>query len=115
MNKYGNKKVTVDGYIFDSTLEAKRYRQLVLLERTGEIKDLQLQVPFELQEAFKKNGKYYRAITYKADFVYYDNKLKQTVVEDTKGMKTDVFKIKQKMFEHKYKDLSLKIVTKEEI
>jgi len=54
MNKYGNKKVTVDGYVFDSALEAKRYRQLVLLECAGEIKDLKLQVPFKLQEAFKK-------------------------------------------------------------
>ena len=112
MNKYGNRKVTVDGYVFDSALEAKRYRQLVLLERAGEIKDLKLQVPFELQEAFRKNGKYYRAITYKADFVYYNNRLKHTVVEDTKGMKTEVFKMKQKMFERKYPDLTIKIVTK---
>lgn len=115
MNKYGNKKVTVDGYVFDSALEAKRYRQLVLLERAGEIKDLKLQVPFELQEAFKKNGKHYRAIIYKADFVYYDNKLKKTIVEDTKGMKTDVFKMKQKMFELKYPDLTIKIISKEDI
>lgn len=115
MNKYGNRKVTVDGYVFDSALEAKRHRQLVLLERAGEIKDLKLQVPFELQESFKKNGEHFRAITYIADFVYYDNRLKHTVVEDTKGVKTEVFKMKQKMFELKYPDLTIKIVTKEEI
>jgi len=115
MNKYGNRKVTVDGYVFDSALEAKRHRQLVLLERAGEIKDLRLQVPFELQEAFEKNGVHHRAITYKADFVYYDNKLKQTIVEDTKGMKTEVFKMKQKMFERKYLDLTIKIVTKNDV
>lgn len=99
--------------VFDSALEAKRYRQLVLLERAKAIKNLQLQVPFLLQESFRKNGKTYRKIEYIADFVYEENG--KTVVEDTKGVKTDVFKMKQKLFERKYPDLSIKIVTKEEI
>lgn len=115
MNKYGNKITKVDGYVFDSTLEAKRYRQLILLEKAGEIRDLKLQVKFELQKAFSKNNKHYRAITYVADFVYYDIRENKTIVEDTKGMKTDVFKIKQKLFEYKYPELSLKIMTKEEL
>lgn len=68
--KYNNKKTQVDMYVFDSTLEAMRYRQLALLERAGEIKNLRLQVPFLLQESFKKNGKTYRKIEYIADFVY---------------------------------------------
>lgn len=55
--KYNNKKVQVDGYIFDSELEAKRYRQLVLLQRAKQISNLRLQVPFLLQESFKKNRK----------------------------------------------------------
>lgn len=113
--KYNNKKVQVDNYVFDSALEAKRYRQLVLLQRAKEISDLQLQVPFLLQESFRKNNKTYRKIEYIADFVYYDNKLNKTIVEDTKGVKTDVFKIKQKLFENRYKDLMLKIVTKDDI
>ena len=46
-----------------------------------------MQVKYELQEAFTKNGKTYRKIEYIADFVYYDNKLKKTIVEDTKGIK----------------------------
>lgn len=99
--------------VFDSALEAKRYRQLVLLERAKAIKNLQLQVPFLLQEGFRKNGKTYRKIEYIADFVYEENG--KTVVEDTKGVKTDVFKMKQKLFERKYPDLSIKIVTKEDI
>ena len=115
MNKYKNKKTQVDMYVFDSALEAKRYKQLALLEKAGEIKNLQLQVKFELQEAFSKNKKYFRAITYRADFMYFDNRSRQIIVEDTKGMKTDVFKIKQKLFEYKYPNLELKIVTKEEI
>lgn len=111
--KYRNKKTQVDMYVFDSVLEARRYKQLTLLERAGEIKNLKLQVPFLLQESFRKNGKTYRKIEYIADFVYEEKG--QTIVEDTKGIKTDVFKIKQKLFEYKYPNLSLKIVTREEI
>ena len=111
--KYRNKKTQVDMYVFDSVLEARRYKQLALLEKAGEISNLKLQVPFLLQESFRKNGKTYRKIEYLADFVYEEKG--QTVVEDTKGIKTDVFKIKQKLFEYKYPNLSLKIVAKEEI
>ena len=111
--KYKNKKTQVDMYVFDSDLEARRYKQLALLEQVGEIKNLKLQVPFLLQESFRKNGKTYRKIEYIVDFVYEKNG--QTIVEDTKGIKTDVFKIKLKLFEYKYPDLSLKIITKEEI
>lgn len=113
MSKYKNKKTQVDMYLFDSVLEAKRYKQLALLERAGEIKNLKLQVPFLLQESFRKNGKTYRKIEYIADFVYEEKG--QTIVEDTKGIKTDVFKIKQKLFEYKYPNLSLKIVTRKGI
>lgn len=113
MSKYNNKKVQVDMKVFDSVLEAKRYRQLVLLERAKVIKNLQLQVPFLLQEGFRKNAKTYRKIEYIADFVYEENG--KTVVEDTKGVKTDVFEIKRKLFERRYPNLSIKIVTKEDI
>ena len=111
--KYNNKKTKVDMYVFDSVLEAKRYKQLALFERAGEISNLQLQVPFLLQDSFRKNGKIYRKIEYIADFVYEEKG--QVIVEDTKGIKTDVFKIKQKLFEYKYPDLSLRIITKTDI
>ena len=113
MNKYNNKKVTIDGHTFASTLEANRYCQLKLLQRAEEISNLQLQVPFILQESFKKNGKTYRPIIYIADFVYTEKG--KTIVEDTKGIKTETFKIKQKLFEKRYPDLELKIITKEDI
>lgn len=113
--KYNNKKTQVNAYVFDSALEARRYRQLEIMQRAGEIKDLKMQVKYELQEAFTKNNKHYRAITYIADFVYYDNRTKKIIVEDTKGIKTDVFKIKQKMFEKKYPELELRIITKDEV
>lgn len=108
MNKYRNKKVQVDMYVFDSIAESKRYKELKLLERAGEIQDLELQPRFLLQEAFKKNGKAYRKIEYIADFKYIENG--KTVVEDVKGMQTDVFKIKHKLFEKKYPDLELRII-----
>lgn len=70
MNKYRNKKIQVDMYVFDSIAESKRYRELKLLERAGEISELELQPKFLLQEGFKKNGKTYRKVEYIADFMY---------------------------------------------
>lgn len=110
MNKYKNRKIVVDNIKFDSTLEANRYQELKLLQRAKQISNLRLQVPFLLQEGFKKNGKMHREIKYIADFVYEENG--QTIVEDTKGICTEVFKIKQKLFEYKYPDLNLKIIKK---
>ena len=108
MNKYRNKKIIVDDYIFDSIQESRRYKELKLLLRTGQIQDLELQPHFLLQESFKKNGKIYRKIEYIADFKYIEND--KTIVEDVKGLQTDVFKIKHKLFEKKYPDLELKII-----
>lgn len=70
MNKYRNKKIQVDMYVFDSIAESKRYKELKLLERAGEISELELQPKFLLQEGFKKNGKTYRKVEYIADFMY---------------------------------------------
>ena len=107
-SKYRNKKTQVDMYVFDSAKEAQRYRELKLLERAGEINDLELQPKFLLQESFKKNGNTYRKIDYVADFKYIENG--KTIVEDVKGLQTDVFKIKHKLFEKKYPDLELRII-----
>lgn len=70
MNKFRNKKVQIDRYVFDSIAEGRRYRELALLERAGEITNLELQPRFLLQESFKKNGKTYRKVEYIADFMY---------------------------------------------
>lgn len=70
MNKYRNKKVIVDDYIFDSIQESRRYKELKLLLRAGEISNLELQPKFLLQDTFKKNGKTYKKIQYIADFMY---------------------------------------------
>jgi hypothetical protein len=108
MNKYRNKKIQVDMYVFDSIRESQRYKELKLLERAGKIKELELQPRFLLQESFRKNGKTYRKIEYVADFKYIEKD--KTIVEDVKGIQTDVFKIKHKLFEKKYPDLELRII-----
>lgn len=107
MSKYRSKKVVVDGITFDSKKERDRYLELKLLERYGKIKDLELQHKFELQPSFKKKGKTIRAITYVADFVYFDLETMRIVVEDAKGYKTDVYMLKKKMFEFKYPELTI--------
>lgn len=108
MNKYRNKKVQIDMYVFDSIAESKRYKELILLQRVGKITGLQLQPKFLLQESFRKNGKTYRKIEYIADFMYEENG--KIVVEDVKGKETDVFKLKRKLFEKRYPALELRII-----
>lgn len=110
--KYHNRKTVVDGITFDSAAEAGRYTELKLLERAGKIKDLRLQPKFELIPAFQKNGKKYRKTTYIADFSYFDNESMKNVVEDVKGVKTQVFALKKKLFEYRYPDLTLTEVTR---
>lgn len=109
-SKYKNKKVVVDEIEFDSKKEANRYRELKILKSAGVIERLELQKEFVLQPSFKKNGKTYRKITYKADFSYFDNEKDKYIVEDVKGFKTDIYKLKKKLFEYKFKELELKEV-----
>ena len=97
-SKYNARKVEIDGITFDSLKEAARYKELKLLERTGEIADLELQPKFVLLDSFYYEGKKEREISYVADFKYYDKAKARTVVEDVKGFKTDVYKIKRKLF-----------------
>lgn len=96
-SKYNAVKTKVDGIVFDSIKEAARYKELRLLEKAGEIKELELQPKFQLQEAFTLDGKRHREILYIADFMYKD-KGGVTVVEDVKGYKTDVYALKKKLF-----------------
>ena len=94
--KYGNRKVVRDGITFDSAKEARRWSELLLLERAGAIQNLQRQVKFELIPSQRIAGKVVeRACTYIADFVYEEHG--QTVVEDTKGFKTPEYIIKRKL------------------
>ena len=102
---------TVDGILFSSKMEAKRYQQLKLLVIAREIKDLQLQPHFLLLPAFERNGQHFLAINYVADFSYYDCKTKKCVVEEVKGFETEVWKIKKKLFHYRH-NMELRIITK---
>lgn len=109
-NKYKNKKVKVNGKVFDSKKEANRYCELIKMQQAGLIKDLETQKKFLLLDTFRKNGKTYKQINYYADFVYFDVYSKKTIVEDVKAskyFKTEVYKIKKKLFEYKYPDLTI--------
>lgn len=93
--KYNNVKIEDDGFKFDSRKEHKRYCELKLLAKAGIITDLKLQVPFGLIPAQLGGIRKELPMVYKADFVYYENG--QRVIEDTKGVKTDVYIIKRKL------------------
>lgn len=96
-NKYGNHKHNG----FDSRREEKRWYQLCALEKSGQISGLQRQVRFQLIPSQRINGRVVeRACDYVADFVYYEGDTK--VVEDCKGFKTDVYRIKRKLFLQRY-------------
>ena len=83
-SKYKNKKVEVDGIMFDSKKEAKRYAELKALEDTGTIEDLQRQVKFILIPSQRIDGRVVeRECSYIADFVYQEGG--QRIVEDVKG------------------------------
>ena len=93
-NKYHSKKITCDGIRFDSVHECERYQELRLLERAGEIRDLQRQVSFTLIPAQYVNGKLReRACRYVADFAYHRGD--DYVVEDAKGVRTAEYIIKR--------------------
>ena len=131
-NKYRAKKTTIDGILFDSHAEALRYMELKLLMQTGIVKDIECQPVFVLQPGFWKccdcheiwgsldikkgkcrlcGGKVPKtsAITYIADFriTYADG---HQEIEDVKGMETALWKLKRKLFEYIYPDLTLKVV-----
>lgn len=100
-SKYSNKKTEVDGIVFDSKKEAARYKELCLLVRAKEIAELVRQPEFILQEGFIYDDIKEESITYKADFMYTE-KDGTKVVEDVKGYKTPVYRLKRKLFLKKY-------------
>lgn len=108
-NKYKNTKVEVDGIVFDSKKEARRWEELRLAQSAGAIRDLKRQVRFELIPAQRepdrrgsrggviKGRVIERKVDYIADFVYTDIYNAMVVVEDTKGLKTPDYIIKRKL------------------
>ena len=106
--KYGNRKTQIDNVVFDSYVEAERYLFLKARMQAREITGLALQPKYELQPSFKRNGKTVKAITYTADFEYFEGET--CVVEDVKGFETQQFRLRQKMFLYHYPEHDLRIV-----
>ena len=109
MSKYHNRRVQVDGFMFDSEAEARRYGELNLLLEAGAIENLQIHPRFTLQEAFTTEfGLKVHPIVYVADFSYVEKSL--DVVEDVKGYATAVFKVKVKLFRKRYPEIDFRIL-----
>lgn len=96
MSKYGNKRTELDGHKFDSKAEMNRYALLKLRERAGEITRLELQPEYQISV----NGA--PICKYRADFRYFELGAQKQIVEDVKGYKTDVYKLKKKLVEAIY-------------
>lgn len=90
----------MDGITFDSRREADRYLVLKGMEEGGAIEDLRRQVRYELIPSFDVDGKHYRPVYYVADFVYREDG--SEVIEDVKGMRTDMYRLKSKLFAYRY-------------
>lgn len=91
MNKYRAVKTIIDGIKFDSKKEGRRYQDLKILEKSGHVKDLELQPRYDLIINGVKCG------FYKADFRYIDTTRNILIVEDVKGMLTPVYRLKKKL------------------
>lgn len=97
-NKYGAKKVVIDGIKFDSKMESDYF---LYLKQQPSVIAFSLQPKYLLQDKFEKRGIKFRKIEYKADFdVLYKGGHIETI--DIKGAETEVFKIKRKLFEAKF-------------
>jgi hypothetical protein len=113
-SKYRNIKKTVDGKQFDSAKEADRYNYLKLLQLAGEIQSFEHHKKYVLLESFTNaRGVHRSPITYTPDFVI-TRKDGSLYAEDIKGSKniiTDLFSVKQKLFEKRYPDIEIKLFT----
>lgn len=108
-NKYGVSKKeerTYNNITFASKAEMKRYKELLLLLKAGQIFDIELQPEFVLQEKFEHNGTKYCGIKYRGDFGYFENN--KRVIEDVKGHITKEYTIKKKLLLKKYPEIDFR-------
>jgi hypothetical protein len=103
-SKYNSKRIHVDGVLFDSKKEADYYGDLKLQLKAGAIKGFCRQPEFILTAGFGNR----KPVTYKADFIVFNLDGTADVI-DVKGVETEVFKIKKKLFADKFPELELKI------
>lgn len=102
VNKYNSRRITIDGYTFDSIRESERYSELKLMEKAGEISNLDVHPEIELQPRFFYLGERIRAIKYEADFSYVENGVQ--IYEDLKGYENQLFRAKWKMLLYKFRN-----------
>lgn len=96
-SKYKNVATIRDGIRFSSGAESRRYDYLRIRQRIGEIADLELQPRFPVVVEGKK------ICTYVADFRYMEISSGRTIIEDVKGVRTPVYKLKKKLVEAIYR------------
>jgi len=95
MTKYHARKVVIDGFTFDSQAEGRRYSELLLLCKAGEIRGLETHPRFPLVVNSMRIGDYF------ADFTYLDQGGAR-IFEDVKGVKTPVYRLKRKLIKALY-------------
>jgi hypothetical protein len=115
-SKYGVAKKadrTMDGIVFDSRAEMKRYQELKWMEKAGEIRDIELQPEYVLVYPFVYKGKKFRGVKYRADFRYRTvpkatgpHIFGELVVEDVKGVSTPLYRAKLQMLLTRYPDIN---------
>lgn len=109
-SKYHARKIEKYGRTWDSLKELREYERLLMLQRAGEIMDIELQPQFELQPKFTYGGKTERAITYKADFkvTYNDGRIE---IIECKGYKTRDYVLRRKMLLYRHPDINFVEIT----
>ena len=108
-SKYKNKKIEIDGHLFDSKKEGKRYQELKLQQHCGFIKGLELQPKFMLQEGFRHKSfkRKQTSIKFTPDFRY--EKDGELWIEDVKGgkaTKTEAYNIRKRLFLNQNPDIN---------
>jgi hypothetical protein len=112
-SKYNATKTMVDGVLFDSRKEAKRYGELKQLEKAGEISHLELQPKFFLfgsnGAVLMKSDRYPngRRATWRGDFSYFCSQRNKRICEDVKGVRTDMYLLKRAVVEACYPGLEI--------
>ena len=115
--KYHSQKTEVNGIAFDSKLEARRYQQLLFLEKAGEITDLHLQHELQIFQGFinPETGEKKKSSFYIGDFFYVDTRDHKIIIEDTKGIETADFKLKWKLAQSQYPEYEFRKITKDQV
>ena len=115
--KYNAQKTVVDGITFASRLEAERFQQLKLLEEAGEISCLKLQLGLQINPPWTnpQTGEKLKGSMYYADFFYIDNRNHKMIIEDTKGVETDVFRLKWNLVQSMYPEYEFRKVTRDDV